>query len=158
MPPRAPPQPTVPIPTTGSRLPMPFPRYEDASWASQPQAPVTRIRMPLPASCYVTPPSPWNWPGRGPAVPAPQVRGPVPPTSTTGPLRLPGPAALPSGPPATGPMPALPPPSSSHDLKSTSPTPQRFRGFFSGCHAPFCPDGACLQCERCGSSAATTGC
>ena len=128
-----PPQLAVPIPTTGSRLPMPFPRYEDSSWAFQPQAPVTRIRMPLPASCYVTPPSPWNWPGWGPAVPAPQVRGPAPPTSTTGPLRLPGLAALPIGPPATGPMPALPPPSSSHDLKSTSCTPPRtFEDFFPG--------------------------
>ena len=86
--------------------------------------------MPLAVSCYVTPPSPWNWPGRGPAIPAPQVRGPAPPTSTTGPLCLPGPAALPSGPPDTGPMPALPPPSSSHDLKSTSPTPRAFDDFF----------------------------
>ena len=91
----APPQPAMPIPTTGSRLPMPFPRYEDSSWATQPQAPVVRIRMPLPTSCYVPPPSPWTWPGRGPAVPAPQVRSPAPPTSTTGPPSLSGPAALP---------------------------------------------------------------
>ena len=134
-----PPRPAVPIPTTGSRLPMPFPRYENALWASQPQAPVPRIRMPLPASCFVTPPSPWNWPGRGPAVPAPQVRSPALPPSMTWPLRLPGPAALPRGPPTTGPIPVLPPPSSSHDLKNTSPPPQRFRGFFPGATPPFVP-------------------
>ena len=58
----APPQPAVPIPTTGSRLPMPFPRYEDSSWASQQQAQMVRIRMPLPASCYAPPPSPWTGP------------------------------------------------------------------------------------------------
>ena len=39
----------------------------------QPQAPSIRIRMPLPASCYIPPPSPWVWPGRGPAVDATMV-------------------------------------------------------------------------------------
>ena len=132
-----------------------MPRYEDSSWATQPQAPMVRIRMPLPASCYVPPPSPWTWPGRGPAVPAPQVRGLAPLRSTTGPPSLSGPAALPIGPTTAGPTPVLPPPSSSQTLKSTSPPPALSR-IFSGCHAPFYPDGAGVQCERCGSSAAAT--
>ena len=132
----APPRPAVATPTTGSQLPMPFPRYEDSSWATQPQAPVVRIRMPLPASCYVPPPSPWVWPGRGPAVAVTRVRGPPPTTPTTGPPGLPGPAALPLGPPAVGPAP-VPPPSSA--LKNTSPTPLRFRGFFPGATPPFFP-------------------
>ena len=60
-----PPQPAEPMTTTGSRLPMPFPRFEDTSWAAHPQVHVPRIRMPLPSSCYAPPPSPWTWPGRG---------------------------------------------------------------------------------------------
>ena len=55
---------------------------------------------------------------------------PSAPTSTTGPPSLPGPAALPIGPPAAGPTPVLPPPSSSQTLKSTSPTPRAFEDFF----------------------------
>ena len=73
-----PPHPAVATLTTGSRLPTPFPRYEDSSWAPQPQAPSVRIRMPLPAPCYVPPPSPWVWPGRGPAVDVTMVRSPPP--------------------------------------------------------------------------------
>ena len=87
-----PPRPAVATPTTGSQLPTPFPRYEDSSWALQPQAPGVRIRMPLPASCYVPPPSPWVWPGRGPAVDVTMMHGPLPTTLPTG---LPGPSGLP---------------------------------------------------------------
>ena len=43
-----PPCAAVAMPTTGSLLPTPFPRFEDSSWALQPQAPNIRIRMPLP--------------------------------------------------------------------------------------------------------------
>ena len=125
-----PPQPPEPIPTAGSRLPMPFPRFEDTSWATHPQVQVPRIRMPLPSSCYVPPPSPWTWPGRGLAVSTPQVRGLAPLTSSTGPIRLPGPATLSGGPPASGPLPPLLPPSSSSEPKNTSPTPRAFADFF----------------------------
>ena len=49
-----PPRPAVATPTTGSRLPTPFPRFEDSSWALQPQAPNIRIRMPLhPVTCLL---------------------------------------------------------------------------------------------------------
>ena len=41
-----PPRPAVATPTTGSRLPMPFPRYEDSSWATQPQAPASGFVCP----------------------------------------------------------------------------------------------------------------
>ena len=133
----APPSLAVATPPTGSRLPTPFPRYEDSSWATQPQAPGVRIRMPLPASCYVPPPSPWVWPGRGPAVAVTRVRGPPPTTPTTGPPGLPGPAALPLGPPAVGPTPVPPP---SPTLKNTSPTPPRaFEDIFPGATPPFIP-------------------
>ena len=148
-----PPRPAVARPTTGSRLPTPFPRYEDSSWAPQPQAPSVRIRMPLPASCYVPPPSPWVWPGRGHAVDVTMVRGPPPATPTTGPPGLPGPSGLPPGPPAVGPAP-VPPPATA--LKNTSPTPLRFRGFFSGGHAPFYPYCTIVQCEQCCPSADAT--
>ena len=136
----APPCPAVVTSTTSIRLPMPFPRYEDSTWATQPQAPGVRIRMPLPASCYVNPPAPWVWPGRGSVLAVTRVRGPQPPTSTTGLSGLPGPAALPLGPSDVGPM-AVPPPSTpSMTLKNTSPP--CFRGFFSGATPPFYPDGA----------------
>ena len=124
-----PPRPAVATLTTGSRLPLPFPRYEDSSWAPQPQAPGVRIRMPLPASCYVPPPSPWVWPGRGPAVDATMVRGPPPATLPTGPPGLPGLSGLPAGPPVVGPAP-VPPPST--DLKKTPPPPRAFEDFFQG--------------------------
>ena len=116
-------QPPKPLPTAGSRLPMPFPRFVDTSWATHPQVQVPRIRMPLPSSCYAPPPSPWTWPGRGPAVTTLQVRGPAPLTSSTGPIRLPGPATLAGGPPAPGPLPPLPPTTSSSELKNTVSTP-----------------------------------
>ena len=48
--------PPLPLTTVGLRLPTPFPRFEDTSWASIPQVQGPRIRMPLPASCYVPPP------------------------------------------------------------------------------------------------------
>ena len=131
-----PPRPVVATSTTGSRLPTPFPRYEDSSWALQPQAPGGRIRMPLPASCYAPPPSPWVWPGRGPAVDVTMVRGPLPTKLPTGPPGLSGPSGLPAGPPAVGPAPVPPP---SIVLKNTSPPTLRFRGFFPGATPPFIP-------------------
>ena len=138
-----PPRPVVATSTTGSRLPTPFPRYEDSSWALQPQAPGVRIRMPLPASCYIPPPSPWVWPGRGPAVDVTMIRGPLPTTLLTGPPGLPGPSGLPAGPPAVGPAPVPPPSTPSTELKNTSPPPPppppRFRGFFPGATPPFIP-------------------
>ena len=45
-----PPRPAVATPTTGSRLPTPFPRFEDSSWALQSQTPNNRIRILLCAS------------------------------------------------------------------------------------------------------------
>ena len=108
---------------------MPFPRYEDSTWATQLQAPGVRIRMPLPASCYVNPPAPWVWPGQGSVVAVTRVRGPQPPTSTTSLSGLPGPAALPLGPSDVGPT-AVPPPSTpSMFLKNTSPPPRAFVDF-----------------------------
>ena len=47
--------PPPPLTTVGLRLPTPFPRFEDTTWASIPQVQGPRIRMPLPASCYVPP-------------------------------------------------------------------------------------------------------
>ena len=132
-------QPPKPLPTAGSRLPIPFPRFVDTSWATHPQVQVPRIRMPLPSSCYAPPPSPWTWPGRGPAVTTLQVRGPAPLTSSTGPICLPGPATLAGGPPAPGPLPPLPPTTSSSQLKNIVSTPPRFRGFFPGATPPLVP-------------------
>ena len=128
-----PPRAAVATPTTGSRLPTPFPRFEDSSWAwaLQPQAPNTRIRMPLPASCYVTPPSPWVWPGRGSSVATTMVRGPLPATWPAGPPGPCGPSGLLAGPSAVGPSPVPPPTTPAADLKKTSPTPpalSRIRG------------------------------
>ena len=144
-------QPPKPLPTAGSRLPMPFPRFEDTSWATHPQVQVPRIRMPLPSSCYAPPPSPWTWPGRGPAVTTLQIRGPAPLTSSTGPIRLPGPATLAGGPPAPGPLPPLPPTTSSSELKNTVSNPPALSRIFSGCHAPFGPNGVYDQYDRYGS-------
>ena len=126
----APPQPAVPIPTTGSRLPMPFPRYSRGmntllgllnnklKWSGS-GCPYQRPVMPRHLLL-----------GRGPAVPAPPVRGPAPLRSTPGPTSLLGPAALPIRPITAGPTPVLPPPSSSQNLKSTSPPPRAFADFF----------------------------
>ena len=117
--------------TVGIRLPTPFPRFEDTAWASLPSVQGPRIRMPLPASCYVPPPQPWTWSGRGPHVPALQVRSPAPLLSSTDPIRFPGPSMVTDGPPATG------PPSSTHLTTSSSvlkdavpPPPRAFVDFF----------------------------
>ena len=128
-----PPRAVVPTPTTGSRLPTPFPRFEDSSWALQPQAPNTRIRMPLPTSCYVTPPSPWVWPGRGSAVATTMVRGPLPATLPAGPSGPSGPSGHLAGPSTVGPSPVPPPTTPAVDPKMTSPTPPpppHFEDFF----------------------------
>ena len=131
-----PPRPAVATPTTGSRLPTPFPRFEDPSWALQPQAPNIRIRIPLPASCYVPPPSPWVWPGRGSSVDTTMVRGPPPATLPAGPPGPYGPSGLLAGPSAVGPSPVPPPTTPAADPKKTSPTPppRAFEDFF-----PFIP-------------------
>ena len=134
-----PPHAAVATPTTGTRLPTPFPRFEDSSWALQPQAPNTRIRMPLPASCYMAPPSPWVWPGRTSSVATAMVCVPQPaslPAALSGPSR---PSGCLAGPSSEGPSPVPPPTVPAVDPKMTSPTPPHFRGFFSGCHAPFIP-------------------
>ena len=109
--------PPLPLTTVGLRLPTPFPRFEDTSWASIPQVQGPRIRMPLPASCYVPPPQPWTWSGRGPDVPPLQVRSQAPLLSSMGPVRFPGPSTLAGGPPTEGPLP--------------------HRGFFPGATPPF---------------------
>ena len=153
-------QPPQPLPTAGSRLPMPFPRFQDTSWATHPQIQVPRIRMPLPSSCYAPPPSPWNWPGRGPAVSTPQVRGLAPLTSSTGPVRLPGPATLAGGPPAPGPLPPLPPTTSSSEPKntvSTPPPPCAFADFFR-VPRPFGPNGVYDPHDPFGSPDDTAAC
>ena len=148
-----PPRPVVATPTTGSWLPMPFARYEDSSWAPQPQAPSVRIRMPLPASCYLPPPSPWVWPGRGPAVAVTMVRGPPPTTPPTGPPGLPGPSSRTS---------------SCRTCSCSSSVyafywsqkhlsyPTALSRIFSGGHAPFYLYCAIVQCEQCCSSADAT--
>ena len=128
--------------TVGIRLPTPFPRFEDTAWASLPSVQGPRIRMPLPASCYVPPPQPWTWSGRGPHVPALQVRSPAPLLSSTDPIRFPGPSTLTGGPPATGPPSSTHPSTSSSVLKDAVPTPPRFRGFFQGATPPFIQQAA----------------
>ena len=123
--------------TTGTRLPTPFPTFEDSSWMLPNQVPASRIRMPLPASFYAASPSPWVWPGRGPAVTAPAVKAlqPAPPPAALAGLpgssgRFPGP--FPGGPAPIPPtVPALP------DSEICSPTPPRFHGDFSGATPPF---------------------
>ena len=115
-------RPAVATPTTRSRLPTPFPRFEDSSWALQPQAPNIRIRMPLPASCHVPPPSPWVWPGRGSS--ACYAAGRLSWTLWT---FRPSRRTFRSG---TFPVP--PPTTPAAD-------PQKTSRIFSGCHAPFIP-------------------
>ena len=129
--------PPLPLTTVGLRLPTPFPRFEDTSWASIPQVQRPRIRMPLPASCYVPPPQPWTWSGRGPDVPPLQVCGQAPLLSSMGPVRFPGPSTLAGGPPTEGPLPHLLPPTSSSVSKNAASPPPRFRGFFPGATPPF---------------------
>ena len=125
--------PPPPLSTVGLRLPTPFPRFEDTTWASIPQVPGPTIRMPLPASCYVPPPQPWTWSGRGPDVPPLQVRSQAPLLSSMGPVRFPGPSTLAGGPPTEG----LLPPTSSSVSKNAASTPLRFRRFFPGATPPF---------------------
>ena len=130
--------PPPPLSTVGLRLPTPFPRFEDTTWASIPQVQGPRIRMPLPASCYVPPPQPWTWSGRGPDVPPLQVRSQAPLLSSMGPVHFPGPSTLAGGPPTEDPLPhLLPPTSSSVSKNAASPPPPRFRGFFPGATPPF---------------------
>ena len=126
-----PPRPAVATPTTGSRLPTPFPRFEDSSWALQPQAPNITIRMPLPASCYMPPPSPWGCPGRGSSVDTTMVRGPPPATLPAGPPGPYGPSGLLAGPSAVGPSPVPPPTTPAADpKKDLSYPPPAFEDFF----------------------------
>ena len=129
--------PPPPLSTVGLRLPTPFPRFEDTTWASIPQVQGPRIRMPLPASCYVPPPQPWTWSGRGPDVTPLQVRSQAPPLSSMGPVRFPGPSTLAGGPPTEGPLPPLLPPTSSSVSKNAASPPPRFRGFFPEATPPF---------------------
>ena len=129
--------PPPPLSTVGLRLPTPFPRFEDTTWASIPQVQGPKIRMPLPASCYVPPPQPWTWSGRGPDVPPLQVRSQAPLLSSMGPVRFPGPSTLAGGPPTEGPLPPLLPPTSSSVSKNAASPPPRFRGFFPGATPPF---------------------
>ena len=123
--------------TTGTHLPTPFPRFEDSSWASQPQASNTRIRMPLPASCYTAPPSPWVWPGRGSSVATYLVRVYQPASLPAAPSGPRGPSGCFAGPFTWGPSPVPPPTVPAIDKKMTSSTPPRFRGFFPGATPPF---------------------
>ena len=126
-------QPPLPLTTVGLRLHTPFPRFEDTSGASIPLVQGPRIRMPLPASCYVPPPQPWTWSGRGPDVPPLQVRSQAPLLSSMGPVRFPGPSTLAGGPPTEGPLPhLLPPTSSSVSKNAASPSPRAFADFFRG--------------------------
>ena len=129
----APPQPAVLILTTGCRLPMPFPRYEDSSWATQQQAQMVRIRMPLPASCYAPPPSPWTWPRRacaaGPWPSASQVHaGTCSTPYRTYHCRTDASSSS-----------SIVFPEAEKHLSSPPPPPPRFRGFFSGATPPFIP-------------------
>ena len=145
-------QPPQQLPTVGLRLPTPFPRFEDTTWASIPQVQGPRIRMPLPSSCYAPPPQPWTWSGRGPDVPTLQVRSHAPLLSSTGPIRFPGPTTLAGGPPTEGPLPPLPPTTSSSVSKNAVSTPPpALSQIFSGGHAPFCPEGGYDQRDCCSS-------
>ena len=91
------------------------------------QVPASRIRMPLPASFYAAPPSPWVWPGRGYVVTAPTVRAfqPAPP-----PAALPGPSGRIPGPFPGGPAPVSPTVPALPDSEMRSPTPQHFHRVF----------------------------
>ena len=102
----------------------PFPTYEDSSWRLQNQVQASRIRMPVPASFYAAPPSPWVWPGRGSAVTTSGVRAfqPAPPPAAL--AGLPGPTGRFRGPFPGGPTPVPPPVFPSlPDSEMHSPTP-----------------------------------
>ena len=116
--------------TTGTRLPTPFPTYEDSSWMLTNQVQASRIRMPLPASFYAAPPSPWVWPGRGPAVTTPAVRAfqPAPPPAAL--AGLPGPTGRFPRPFPGGPVPVPPTVPALPDSEMHSSTPPPFRGVF----------------------------
>ena len=59
-----PPQELVTLPIA---LPQSFPTFEGPVLAPRAPSSTPRMRMPLPGHCYVPPPQPWSWPGRGPA-------------------------------------------------------------------------------------------
>ena len=91
--------------------------------------------MPLPASCYTAPPSPWVWPGRGCAAATSMVRAfqpaslPAAPTGPHGPTgRFTGP--FPGGPFPGGPSPVTPPTFPAPDPNMHSSTPCAFAEFF----------------------------
>ena len=124
------PRASVTTTTPGNRFPTPFPTYEDSSWTLQSQVQASRIRMPLPASFYAAPPSPWVWPGRGSPVTTSVVRAYKPATPPAALAGLPGPTGSFPGGPTPVPPPAIP---ALPDSEMHSPT------VFFGCHAPFCP-------------------
>ena len=59
-----PPQELVTLPTA---LPQSFPTFEGPVLAPRAPSSTPDMPMPLPGHCYVPPPQPWSWPGRGPA-------------------------------------------------------------------------------------------
>ena len=59
-----PPQELVTLPTA---LPQSFPTFEGPVLAPRAPSSTPHMGMPLPGHCYVPPPQPWSWPGRGPA-------------------------------------------------------------------------------------------
>ena len=95
--------------------------------------------MPLPASCYTAPPSPWVWPGRGSSVATSMVRVFQPASLPAAPAGPHGPSGCFAGPFQGGPSPVLPPTVPVLDPKMTSSTPRAIEDF-SGCHAPFYPN------------------
>ena len=157
-----PPCASVTATTTGTRLPTPFSRFEDSSWAFQPQVPNTRIRMPLPAYCYTAPPSPWVWPGRGSSLPLPWsvytslLRCRLPPQDLVDLQDV-------SQDLSQGALPLF-----LHLrfllLTSSTPPPPALSRIFSGCHAPFYPNhhNICaivlFQREHCHSHDDAAGC
>ena len=86
--------------------------------------------MLLPASFYAAPPSPWVWPGRGPAITTPAVRAfqPAPPSAAL--AGLPGPTGRFPGPFSGGPVPVPPTVPALPDSEMHSPTPRAFAEFF----------------------------
>ena len=118
--------------TTGTSLPTPFPRFEDSCWALQSQVQTPRIRMPLPASCYTAPPSPWVWPGRGSTAATSMVCAFQPASLRAAPTGPHGPSGRFAGPFPGGPSPVPPPP-------FPAPDPNMHFGFFPGATPPFIP-------------------
>ena len=72
--------------TLPTALPQPFPTFEGPVLPPRAPSSTPRTRMPLPGHCYVPPPQPWSWAGRGPAVPDLNLYlyQPVPPHLGTG--------------------------------------------------------------------------